>query len=450
MIIELNKLNEHSIYLILMIYQLLRFPLVVLFFFFYKRIYITGRAELPSQAPTIVATNHSTAFIEQILIAGMQIRSVFFWARGSVFEEKWSLPKVFRQAHLIPIWRPQEGLKKMQQNQQVFKDSKEILLEGNLFFIAPEGNSVPEKRLRTFKTGTARLALLTAAESNFEEAVFISPTGVNYTYHCNFRSEVIINFGPVIDLKNYKTLYDKNPSAAAHQLTKDLKAAIAKEVVIIDAKEDEALVEQLHILIRNEQQHYKDATYSTNPHRLRLEQNVANTCNQLTSLEKEALNKQANCYFKKIATHHLADQSIEQQGQFYLGKTCAALLLAPLALLGWIGGFIPVYSARYLRNTNVKDPQFWAAMAIVFSLLTWVLYSIPVVALGAYFLGWKAFLLPIILVGLQYIAYRQKEELQDVLNNQAYRQLQKKQPELILEIQKERKALVTHYLLLTN
>jgi 1-acyl-sn-glycerol-3-phosphate acyltransferase len=433
-----------------MIYQLLRFPLVVLFFFFYKRIYITGRPALPSKAPTIVATNHSTAFIEQILIAGLQTRSVFFWARGSVFEEKWSLPKVFRQAHLIPIWRPQEGLKKMQQNQQIFKDSKDILLEGNLFFIAPEGNSVPEKRLRTFKTGTARLALLSAAENNFEESVFISPTGVNYTYHCDFRSEVIINFGPAIDVKNYKALYNENPSAAAQQLTKDLKVAIAKEVVIIDSKEDETLVEQLHVLMRNEQQHYKDATYSTNPHRLRLEQAVANTCNQIHPIQKEVLKEQADSYFKKIQTHHLTDQAIEQQGAFSLGKTCSAFLLAPLALLGWVGGFIPVRSARYLRNKNVEDPQFWAAMAIVFSLLTWVLYSIPVVALGAYFLGWKAFLLPIILVALQYIAYVQKEQLQDVLNNKTYRKLQKKQADLIELLQKERKDLVTQYLFLAK
>ncbi|CAA6829545.1 MAG: Phospholipid/glycerol acyltransferase [uncultured Aureispira sp.] len=433
-----------------MIYQLLRFPLVILFFFFYKRIYVTGRAALPSKAPTIVATNHSTAFIEQILIAGLQTRSVFFWARGSVFEEKWSLPKVFRQAHLIPIWRPQEGLKKMQQNQQIFKDSKDILLEGNLFFIAPEGNSVPEKRLRTFKTGTARLALLAAAESNFETPIFISPTGVNYTYHSDFRSEVIINFGPAIDLKKYKTIYNENPSAAAKKLTKDLKAAITKEVVVIESKEDEALVEQLHVLMRNEQQHYKDATYSTNPHRLRLEQDAANTCNQITPVQKEALKAQADSYFKKLQTHHLTDQAVEQQGAFAFGKACSALLLAPFALLGWVGSFIPVRSARYLRNKNVEDPQFWAAMALVFSLLTWFLYSIPVVALGAYFLGWKAFLLPLILVMLQYIAYVQKEQLQDVLQNRTYRQLQKKQIHLIQLLQKERKDLVTKYLFLAK
>jgi hypothetical protein len=78
------------------------------------------------------------------------------------------------------------------------------------------------------------------------------------------------------------------------------------------------------------------------------------------------------------------------------------------------------------------------------------LYSIPVVALGAYFLGWKAFLLPLILVMLQYNAYVQKEQLQDVLQNRTYRQLQKKQTHLIQLLQKERKDLVTKYLFLAK
>jgi cell division protein FtsB len=70
--------------------------------------------------------------------------------------------------------------------------------------------------------------------------------------------------------------------------------------------------------------------------------------------------------------------------------------------------------------------------------------------LGAYFLGWKALFLPLILVALQYVAYTQKEQLQDVLNNRSYRQVQKKQADLIQLLQKERKDLVTQYLLLAK
>ncbi|BDS09877.1 1-acyl-sn-glycerol-3-phosphate acyltransferase [Aureispira anguillae] len=428
-----------------MIYQLLRLPLVVLFFFFYRRIYITGKENIPQQAPTLIASNHSTAFMEQILVASLQKRSVYFWARGSVFEEKWSFPKLFAQAHLIPIWRPQEGLKKMQQNQQIFEDSKDILLDGKMFFIAPEGNSVPEKRLRTFKTGTARLALLAAAADNFDRAIFILPTGVNYTYHCDFRSEVMVHFGAPISIQNYQSLYEENPVMAAKQLTQDLKAAISKEVVIIDQKEDELLVEQLHILMRNENEHYKDKVYSNNEKRLRLEQKVANTCNQLSGSSKMDLLQQSNAYFQQITNHQLTDLAVQQQGKLDGFKLIQSSLLFPFSIVGQIGGAIPVKAARYLRNTNVEDLQFWAPMAVVFSLLTWMIYSLIIGLVGSFFIGWNVLFIPPLLVGLQYIAFSNQESWSSILTNRNYRYWKNQQPSKAQKLERDRALLVKKY-----
>ena len=98
------------------------------------------------------------------------------------------------------------------------------------------------KRLREFKTGTARIALLTAAANNFEKDVFIVPTGVNYTYHCDFRSEAIISFGQPINVKEYKALYEANSKNAVRELTEDIKDAVSKETVVINSKDDEELV----------------------------------------------------------------------------------------------------------------------------------------------------------------------------------------------------------------
>lgn len=173
-----------------MIYQILRLPLAILFFFFYRRIYFAGRHNIPKNAPTLVASNHSTAFMEQMLVAVLQSRSVYFWAKGSIFDEYPLLLPIFRQAHVVPIWKPEAGTKKMQQNKKIFEKSKNILLTDKMFYIAPEGLSWTEKRLMPFKSGTARLALLAAVESHFETDIFILPTGVNYTYPLLFRSEI--------------------------------------------------------------------------------------------------------------------------------------------------------------------------------------------------------------------------------------------------------------------
>lgn len=425
-----------------MIYQILRFPLVVLFFVFYRRIYFTGQANIPQNAPTLIASNHSTAFIEQMLIATLQWRSVYFWARGSVFNEKWSMPKLFRQAHLIPIWRPQEGLKKMYQNKQVFEDSKQILLDGNMLYIAPEGNCKLEKRLRPFKTGTARIALQTAAANNFEKDVFIVPTGVNYTYHKAFRSEVVINCGKPINVLNYGDLYQKNPTAAAQQLTDDLKLAIAKEAVVIDAVEDEELVEQLHLLLRNEHRHFEDKGYSKNPQRLKTEQMAATVCNRLSATEKAAFKQQVDAYFEQLKTQQLEDEAVALDGNIALGKYLKTIVFTPLAILGWIGGYIPVQGARYLRNNNVQDMQFWAPMAIVFSLVTWMFYSILLVGIGQMSMGWLAFLLPLVFIALQALAFENKESWEQIWARQRYLKFKKNNPDLAQEMKKERAILV--------
>lgn len=428
-----------------MIYQILRFPLVVLFYFYYRRIYILNKKNIPKSAPTLIASNHSTAFMEQILVAGLQWRSVYFWARGSVFEEKWSFPFLFKQAHLIPIWRPQEGIKKMHQNKQIFEVSKENLLAGNMLYISPEGNAVPEKRLRQFKTGTARIALMTAAANDFEQDVFIVPTGVNYTYHCDFRSEVIMSYGAPINVKNYKEAYLLNKAATAKQLTQDLKEALAKEVIIIDHKEDEQLVEQLHILLRNEHQFYKDKTTSNNQNRLAIEQAPAKLCNSIDKDKKLSLKLLTTAYFNKLQKNNLTDKAIEQKGAFQVTKWLKSIVLSPLAALGWIGGALPVKAARHLRNTNVEDKQFWAPMAVVFSIPTWLVYSLIICIGSAFWLGWAALALPFVLIALQYLAFRNKEDWTDVLTNLKYQNWKKKNPAEAHNLEEDRKEIIQKF-----
>lgn len=428
-----------------MFYQILRFPVLILFFVFYRRIYFAGKHHIPKDAPTLVASNHATAFMEQILIAVLQFRSVYFWVKGAIFDSNPKLLPIFKQVHLIPIWKPESGVKKMQNNVEIFEKSKGILLTGKMFYIAPEGISWSEKRLLPFKTGTARLALSAAAETNFEKDIFILPTGVNYTYPRLFRSEVLISFGPPINVKNYKAIYEENPSFAAKKLTEDLKEAISKEVVMIDNKEDDELVEQLHILLRNEYQHYNDKIFSENNARLRLEQEVANTCNQLNETAKNELKQAAKNYFEKLEKYQFQDKAIEQKGAFNWWIFLKFLMLFPFAFLGGIGGFLPVSIAKYLRNKMIKNKQFWAPMAVVFSLITWVVYSVFIIIITTFVLGWMAFLMPLILVVLQYIAFVNKENWRDILNNYRYNQWKQKQLMDNDLLEKERSELVNKY-----
>ncbi|MDC0230643.1 1-acyl-sn-glycerol-3-phosphate acyltransferase [Aureispira] len=425
-----------------MIYQILRAPLLILFFFYYRRIYFSGRSNLPKDAITLIASNHSTAFMEQILVAALQWRSVFFWAGAGSFDKSRIFPFLFRQMHVVPVWRQQEGIKKIAKNKQIFEDSKCILLKKNLFFITPEGESTSMKRLLAFKTGTARLAFMTATANDFEKDVFILPAGVNYTYNKKYRSEVMISFGVPLNVKNYKSLYLENPSEAVRKLTDDLKRTIGKEIVQINSPEDDEVVEQFLCIFRNEDKYYYNKKYSYSSKRLKMEQSVANLFNSLNNEKKDSLKVMAKSYHKKLELYQIKDREIQQNGTFNLIQVIIAFAFIPLSLFGSAGAIIPVNSARYLRKKTIKNIQFWAPMAVVYSFITWLLYSLTLVVSAVFFIGFKAFLIPPMLIVLYYISIINQESVKMLLSQIKYNRWKKKNKDLSLLLEEQRRNLL--------
>jgi glycerol-3-phosphate O-acyltransferase / dihydroxyacetone phosphate acyltransferase len=428
-----------------MIYQMLRAPLLILFFFYYRRIYFSGRSNIPKQAITLIASNHSTAFMEQILVAALQWRSVFFWAGAGSFDKSRVFPFLFRQMHVVPVWRQQEGLKKIANNKQIFEESKRILLKKSLFFITPEGESTSMKRLLTFKTGTARLAFMTAAHDDFENDVFILPAGVNYTYNKKYRSEVMMSFGAPLNVKKYKSLYSENANEAVRKLTEDLKRAIEKEIVQINIPEDDEVVEQFLCIFRNENQYYHNKKYSNDSQRLKMEQSIANLFNALENEKKDSLKIMAKNYHNKLETYQLKDRAIQQNGTIDLIQLIQIVVFSPFAFLGWAAAIIPVNAARYLRKKSIKNMQFWAPMAVVYSFIAWLLYSLAIVSSVAFFIGFKALLIPPLLIVLYYIAITNQERIRLLLDQFKYSRWKKKNTDHATSLEADRKHLLLSF-----
>jgi len=425
-----------------MLYQLFRIPILLLSLTYFRRIYWTGGEHIPANAPTIIASNHSTAFMEQMLVASLFRRSVYFWAGGGTFERQQKLTPLFRALHIIPIWRREEGLKKMQRNKQVFEDSKALLLTNKMLYIAPEGSSVSAKRLQPFKTGTARIALMTAAANNFEKDVFILPTGVNYTNSHQFRSEVMINVGQAINVKHYKQAYAKDPRGTVKQLTKDLKAAIAEQVIEVDAKEDDALVEQLLTLFRNQYKHHEDRLFEHQRNRLPMEQAVAKFVNQLDASRKEKLRLQMKDYFQALSDYQVDDRSVKEGGRYATWRWMLALLMTPAEIAGRIGGYLPMRIARLMLHRQIGNKQYWAPMAIAFALIAWSLYAVFLVGIGSLWLGWNSLCLPFLAAFLQYLSILNKENWETIFEKSYYLSWQKNNPQKAQDIIDKRQQII--------
>lgn len=134
-----------------MTYWVLKAILTPLLRFLY-RVRAEGVEHVPASGPVILVSNH-VSFCDSIFLPLMLRRRMTFVAKAEYFED----PKTawfFRAVGQIPIKR--EG---GSASQRALASATEVLQEGGIFGIYPEGTRSPDGRLYKGHTGVARLAL---------------------------------------------------------------------------------------------------------------------------------------------------------------------------------------------------------------------------------------------------------------------------------------------------
>src|ERR1700682_4827773 len=127
-------------------------PVLPVFF----RVRVEGLEHVPSKGPVIMASNH-VSFSDSIFLPLVLRRRITFVAKAEYFED----PKTawfFRAMGQIPIKRG-DGLAA----NRALESALEVLADGGVFGIYPEGTRSPDGRLYKGHTGVARLALKSKA-----------------------------------------------------------------------------------------------------------------------------------------------------------------------------------------------------------------------------------------------------------------------------------------------
>ena len=138
-----------------MAYWVIKFVLTPILRFFY-RVRVEGIENVPRNGAAILAGNH-LSFCDSIFLPMVLRRRVTFVAKAEYFED----PKTawfFRAVGQIPIKR--EG---GSASRRALETAAEVLQQGNLFGIYPEGTRSPDGRLYKGHSGVARLAFETGA-----------------------------------------------------------------------------------------------------------------------------------------------------------------------------------------------------------------------------------------------------------------------------------------------
>jgi 1-acyl-sn-glycerol-3-phosphate acyltransferase len=121
-------------------------------FFLLWRVRIEGREHIPTEGPAVLAANHQS-FCDSFFLPLVLRRRVTYVAKAEYFDD-WKTAWFFRAAGQIPMQRSGGDA-----SQRALDTATEVLGEGRLLGIYPEGTRAPDRRLHKGHTGVARLAL---------------------------------------------------------------------------------------------------------------------------------------------------------------------------------------------------------------------------------------------------------------------------------------------------
>jgi 1-acyl-sn-glycerol-3-phosphate acyltransferase len=187
----------------------------------YFRPQITGRDLMPRNGAAIVAANHLSA-ADEVFTPVCARRQVLYFAKAEYFTAPGLRgrlrARIFREFGHIPVDRDDTRAAA-----GTIATGSELLAEGRVLGIYPEGTRSPDGRLHKFRTGVARLALRTGAP-----VVPVGLVGTDQVLRPGDgrwrRVPVAVNFGTSLDFSGRAE--DERSAQALREVTEIVRAAI--------------------------------------------------------------------------------------------------------------------------------------------------------------------------------------------------------------------------------
>ena len=193
-------------------------------FFYFRRIKIYGRENIPSDAGIIYSANHSCGFLDPLLIGTYTPRQVYSLTRSDVFNKHYSW---FMSAlKMLPVYRLTDGFGSLTKNHEVFDECRNLLGNKEALIMFPEGGQNQNRHLRPISKGSSRLAYMAQKEHRSTD-IYLQPIGINYSHLSAPRCTLHFVFGESINVKHY--LNDNLSDAMnINRIRTDLEKAMKK------------------------------------------------------------------------------------------------------------------------------------------------------------------------------------------------------------------------------
>ncbi len=297
-----------------------------------------------------------------------------FLANASLFKYPvagWLLRKLY----CIPVERHQDTDGKPLNNAASFDQATKFLSGGGCLYVAPEGSSFVERRLRKIKTGTARIAFAAEVANNWSLGLTILPVGLNYSDPTKFRSELLTIFGEPIRVADFREDYDADPVNAVYCLSEAIGEHISDLIIDCEDGQQDELLRRLEAILQNEkplspiEKHDRSRAVLA-----RLRQWKASNL-----ATYEAFSASVFSYFDRIKLLKISDAQVGAAKLQLGGATTpnwSLAALSPLALMGWLSHILPTFFTKKITDALNGDyhwiPTYkFTAGVVLYPLFIW-------------------------------------------------------------------------------
>ncbi|MEL6863983.1 MAG: 1-acyl-sn-glycerol-3-phosphate acyltransferase [Bacteroidota bacterium] len=363
-----------------MIYQIFRYILGLAARIYFKKITIISDQALPKDKGLVLVANHHSGVMDAILIAIISPRPLLFLTRGESFDTPlkrwmWSL------LNMIPIYRPHITPKLSAKNKGIMQHCRKQLLKGKALTIFPEGLSQTARRLKTIKTGAARIVLEAAAEGGYADELVLVPIGLNYSNPHRFRSEVLINIGPPIELEEDYQVHQKDQRRAVQQLSGKIADSLEALIIHLRSPDLDPLYDQLY------QVHQEVLCQAARPFPKRVfkeQQHLAQTLQHLYDQNPQAIQQLKKTMDAYMGLHILLRQ---KRQEVLRGKLRYQRMIQQLVFqYAKVHYFLVMHTTRYLTERWTKRPDFYGTLLLCLGTLMSMIW-LPLQIGIAYWIG---------------------------------------------------------------
>jgi len=171
-------------------------------FFYYTKVRVVGRENIPKRKPTMILANHQNALMDPLMIAMNYGLKPYFLARSDLFKNPF-VSKFLHYLQMIPIYRFRDGRDTLKNNPAIFRKCGDLLVKGETVMLFPEGNHGILRRVRwPMRIGFVRI-IFSALEKEPNLDIRILPVGLNYLKAESFPDSVSMYIGEDFSVQDY-------------------------------------------------------------------------------------------------------------------------------------------------------------------------------------------------------------------------------------------------------